>query len=133
MKLLLLSSLAMAQPAPLPISIPLNAVRASHDVPQLASTSALDCAAKRHAEDMAKAGLCGNVGTDGSTMQERAEDCGTEAHGQLIACGYSDPAKVVQAWMRDYQSRRILLNPDHIAIGTAHVKKTWVVVVQTNF
>lgn len=129
----LIITTAMAHAEPLPISIPINAVRASHDVPQLASTLELDCAARRHARDMHQAGLCRLRGTDNSTMKTRAESCGTEAHGELIACGFTDPEKAVKYLMRDREAQRIILNPDHIAMGTAHVGKTFVITFRTNF
>ena len=124
----LILTTAMAHAEPLPISIPINAVRASHDVPQLASTLELDCAARRHARDLAKSGRCDPLGSDGSTLQDRAAACGTQAWAQIIGCGYASSEAVVQDWARDPGSREILLDGDAIAMGTARVGKVWVVV-----
>ena len=128
----LLTSTALAQsPEPAPsLPIEINAVRQTFDVPQLVSTQGLDCAAQMHAVDLAKTNRCDNEGSDGSTFSERAELCGTEAHAQIVACGFLNPKPVVERWVRDRMSRQIILNADNLAMGTAHVGNKWVIIFQ---
>ena len=140
------SSLAFGQwqPAP-PIPEPLpppysgidvmqeavNKVRELYNVPLLLSTRELFCAAETHAKDMHESRKCEHRGTDNSTVETRAKDCGTEAHAELIACGFMDAEMAVGRWMRDLRSRNIIVSEDNLAIGAAKYGTTWVVVFRT--
>jgi uncharacterized protein YkwD len=110
------------------LQIEINEVRAQNDLPLLLVTRELSCAAQRHARDLAQNRLCNQIGSDGSTLDQRARDCGTEAHAQLVGCGFELPETAIARWMRDSVGRKALLNPDNLAIGTAHVRDKWVVV-----
>ena len=140
------SSLAFGQwqpappiPEPVPTPYPgidvmqeaVNKVRDLYNVPLLVSTRELFCAADKHAKDMHEARKCEHRGTDNSTFETRAKDCGTEAHAELIACGFMEAQMVVGRWMRDLRSRNIIVNEDNLAIGSSHHGTTWVVVFRT--
>lgn len=139
---LLLASTAFAQwvpappadpiPTPYPgmddLQVEINEIRAQNDLPLIVSTRELACAADRHAKDLVKSRSCGHEGSDGSTFDQRAKDCGTEAYAELVGCGFELPQTVVARWMQDMRAKKILVNPDNIAIGTAHVSNKWVVV-----
>lgn len=124
-------------PTPYPgmdtMQVAVNDVRKLYKVPLLVSTIELNCAADKHAKDMHEARRCEHRGTDNSTFETRARDCGTEAHGELIACGFTDPEKAVKYLMRDWEAQPIILNGDHVAMGTAHVGRTWVITFRTSF
>ena len=123
-----------AEPVPTPypgvddLQVEINEVRAQNDLPLLVSTRELACAADRHAQDLLKSRACGHAGSDGSTFEQRAKDCGTEAQAELVGCGFELPQTAVARWMRDMMGKKILLNPDNLAIGTAHAGNKWVVV-----
>lgn len=139
---LLLASTAFAQwvpappaepvPTPYPgfdeLQVEINEVRAQNDLPLVVSTTELACAADRHAKDLVKSRSCSHAGSDGSTFEQRARDCGTEASAELVACGFELPETAVFRWMRDFMGKKILLDPKIAAIGTAHVGDKWVVV-----
>ena len=119
-------------PTPYPglddLQVEINEVRSQNDLPLLLSTKELTCAANRHAKDLMISRSCGHTGSDGSTFEERAKDCGTEAQAELVGCGFELPETAIFRWMRDFRGKKILLNPDNLAIGTAHVGDKWVVV-----
>lgn len=110
------------------MQVEINKVRKLYDVPLLVSTRELDCAASKHAKDMHEARKCDHRGTDNSTFEMRARDCGTEAHAELIACGFLEAKFALNRWMRDLRSRNIITSEQNLAVGTAHYGSTWVVV-----
>lgn len=137
-----LSQLAWGQvqapPIPHPVPTPypgmaelqseINLIRDIYNLPQLTSTIELDCASYRHARDLAYTNRCEHQGSDGSSFQRRAMDCGTVAQAQLIGCGFETAKGVVSNWMKDRRAARIILAEDNLAIGTAMIRDKWVVV-----
>ena len=123
-----------AEPVPTPypgfdtMQVAVNEVRDLYKMPLLVSTVGLNCAAEKHAKDMHEARRCEHRGTDNSTFETRARDCGTEAHAELIACGFLEAQMAVGRWMRDLRSRNIIVNEDNVAMGSANHGSTWVVV-----
>jgi uncharacterized protein YkwD len=126
-----------ADPTPTPypgfdtMQIAVNDMRELYKLPLLVSTIALNCAAEKHALDMHESRMCQHQGTDNSTFQTRARDCGTEAQAELIACGFLEAQMAVGRWMRDLRSRNIITSDDNVAIGSAKHGTTWVVVFRT--
>lgn len=113
------------------MQVSVNDVRKLYNVHLLVSTSQLNCAAEKHAKDMHEARRCEHRGTDNSTFETRAKDCGTEAHAELIACGFLEAQMAVGRWMRDLRSRNIIVSEDNLAMGSANYGSTWVVVFRT--
>jgi uncharacterized protein YkwD len=125
-----------ARPIPTPFPGPssmqweVNVMRTRYNVVNLSSTAELDCAAYRHAADLYASRVCRHTGSDGSTFPDRARDCNTDARSQLIACGFQRPETVISKWSADPLSKEILLDPDYVSLGSAHVGNVWVIVLQ---
>lgn len=140
--ILLCSTLSFAEPVPAP-PVPdlpddpgelsgtqwhINQARKKADAYELVSTRQLECAAKRHALDLALTRRCSNWGSDGSDFKTRAKICDTEASAEIVACGLSLPESAVKRWLEDMRTRDVLLDQRHIAMGAANVGDVWVVV-----
>lgn len=119
--------IALADPE---LGIEINAVRQMFNLPQLAQTAPLACAASMHSEDLASRDACTHTGKDGSTFQTRARRCKTVAVGEIVACGHSNAKKVVRDWMNDRISRAMILDPEAIAMGVARSDDKWVFLIQ---
>jgi uncharacterized protein YkwD len=117
-------------PGPSALSWEVNEIRTRFNVVNLTSTAELDCAAYRHAADLYASRVCRHTGSDGSTFPDRARDCNTDARSQLIACGFQRPDAVIRKWAADTLGKEILLDPDYIALGSAHVGNVWVLLLQ---
>jgi len=91
----------------------------------LSQTTKLTCAAKKHSEDMGTYKFCSHTGRYGSSPWDRARECGTEAHGEIIACGQSTPTQAVIAWMNSPAHRKLMLHPDFKSVGLGMHKNYW--------
>ena len=117
-------------PGPSALQVEINELRDQHNLYQLAETVELDCAAYKHAKDLYASGKCSHMGSDGSTFQVRARGCNTDAYAEIIACGFRLPRPVIERWIADRTSKSILISPDLVALGSAHVGNVWVVLFQ---
>ena len=92
----------------------INQRRASFGLAPLRTNAALRLASDVHVADMAGGGFCGHGGSNGSTPYDRMRDAGYSLpYGEIVACGQTTPASVVQAWMASTQGHRemILCSP----------------------
>lgn len=78
----------------------INKERVSRGHKRLKVDPKLNCAAQRHSNDVGPKKLCQHKGTDGSSPWKRAEDCGTRAFGENVACGQRTPRAAVDAWIK---------------------------------
>lgn len=127
------SSVALADtpfPGPSELAMEVNKVRAAHGLYQLTQVEPLICAANRHAKDLAQTLDCSHEGSDGSTWQSRAKDCGTRVKAEILACGYGQAVNVIKRWMNDKMSKAILLDDDAQAMGTAKVDDVWILLIK---
>ncbi len=87
----------------------------------LYTNASLRAAAARHSGDMASVGFCGHGGSDGSAPFDRMRDAGYGApYGEIVACGHTSPAAVVQAWMGSSAHRAIILCTTCTEIGAGY-------------
>jgi thermitase len=88
----------------------INRERATYGLPGLLTHSALRQASQRHSNDMALSLACRHDGSDGSSPYTRMRDAGySSPYGEIVACGQTSPAAVVQAWMNSEGHRAIIL------------------------
>ncbi|GGM20145.1 CAP domain-containing protein [Dactylosporangium sucinum] len=77
----------------------------------------LRTAARAHSADMAAGDFTGTKGSDGSNPSERAQRAGFSGfQNELVAKG-GDAGDVVKRWLRDDNSRDVLVNCDITSIG----------------
>lgn len=105
----------------------LNKARADNGQIQLLTVPHLLCAAKKHAQDIAVRQVCSHTGSDGSRFFERARQCGGEAYGEIIGCGYTTSESVVNGWLKSPGHRAILLDSKVVAFGGYRSGNYWVV------
>jgi len=96
-----------------------NQERARHGCAPLAISAQLSAAADRHSSDMALNDRFSHTGSDGSTMQSRAQDAGYNYRrlAENIAVGQATPEDVVNAWMSSTGHRQSILNCELREIG----------------
>lgn len=117
-------------PGPAVLQSEINDERELAEVPLVLSISNLDCAAKKHAEDLFRTGRCTHTGSDGTSFDERARQCQSYARVEMIACGFNRPGNVMKRWMADPANKAMILNDDLMAMGSANVGNVWVVLFQ---
>jgi uncharacterized protein YkwD len=124
-----------SKPEPTPTPYPgenkiltaINAARALKGLPKVYEDSFLDCAAIIHAKDIAPRKICGHVGSDGSQFWQRAQKCGGQALGEIVACGYPDEKGAVQGWDRSPGHAAIMYG-DYARVGVGEVNGFYVAV-----
>ncbi len=86
----------------------------------------LNCAVRRHSDDVGSVGECSHTGTDGSTPGSRVTDCGGPGWtGEIIACGQGTPESAVQAWINSPGHNEIMFTPTQVHIGVAMHNNYW--------
>jgi uncharacterized protein YkwD len=106
-----------------------NAARQARGLSTVLTSSALDCAALRHARDISRMNVCGHVGSDGSQFWQRAQACGAQgASGEIVACGYPSSRTAVTGWTNSPGHAAIMYDPGQKFMGTAVVNNFYVVV-----
>lgn len=106
----------------------INYERSKRGLFGLANDPALMCAARIHAIDVAKTGLCTHIGSDLSQFWQRAKKCGGVASGEVIACGQVDAISVVEAWSKDAAHAQIIYDPKQRFVGGYMKDNYWVVI-----
>lgn len=84
-------------------------------------------AAQLHSEDMFDNGYMGHVGSDGSTLVDRANRQGYEwsALGENVAYGYTSPASVVTGWLNSPGHCANIMNPSFTELGVGLEGTYW--------
>jgi len=106
----------------------LNMIREWYDCEKLVLYERLECAAVTHSNDIGENRICSGKGTDGSTMDSRADRCATVAFGQFVACGHTSAKAAVYSWTKDYSNRKFVLDPRLKKIGVGMHNNYWTVV-----
>lgn len=98
--------------------------------PRLALERRLTRAAELHTHDMLTNGFLGHVGTDGSTVGQRATRQGYAwwAVGENVAMGYGSVQDVMQAWMESPSHCSALMEPSFTELGGAEQGGFWTLV-----
>jgi uncharacterized protein YkwD len=104
--------------------------RQSAGLPPYRADDALDCAARMHAQDMARNDYFSHDSPDGRTFVDRARSAGYDGAplGENIALS-STPASVVAMWMDSDGHRANLLSQEANEIGVGNEGDLWVVVI----
>ncbi len=105
----------------------INAARAVKGLPKVVEDTRLNCAAIAHAKDIAPRNICGHVGSDGSQFWQRAQKCGGQALGEIVACGYLDEKGAVQGWDQSPGHAAIMYG-DYRKVGVGEVNGYYVAV-----
>lgn len=126
-----------SQPSPTPypgdvysLGAEINEARAARGLNPVMILPALNCAAKRHADDVGAKRVCGHYGSDGSSPWDRARDCGTSANGEIVACGQGDANAAVGAWTLSPGHAAIMYDPGQKQMGVAMYQNYWVAIFQ---
>lgn len=106
----------------------INAARKSRGLSEVKVEIALNCAAKRHADDIGVKKICGHYGTDGSSPWDRAKSCGTSADGEIVACGQGSPKAAVDAWTTSPGHAAIMYAPNQTVVGVGMLNNYWVAI-----
>ncbi|WP_231988630.1 CAP domain-containing protein [Mycobacterium sp. 1274761.0] len=105
----------------------INATRAANGCGPVAPNPELTASATRHATDMLHNGVREHVGSDGSTVVQRATDAGYTPYaaiGEVVfwSTGYgNDPANAVNWWMNSPGHRAIITNCSLTEAGFSEV------------
>ena len=101
-----------------------NRERSAYGLAPLRIDAAVDQAAQRHADDMARSGVLMHRGTDGSDAGGRLVRAGYRyrAYGENIAQGHQSVAEVVAAWMASPTHRRTMLDPALADLGVGYAR-----------
>lgn len=116
-------------PGPSALQVEINQVRVQYDLPQVVSPYGLDCAAIDHAKDLASHQMCGHIGSNGSSLDDRAATCNTTATSEWIVCGASNSKDAIASLLTQPEFKNKLIDPRLLAVGTARAKDVWVVVL----
>jgi uncharacterized protein YkwD len=106
----------------------INSARKSRGLSEVKVELQLNCAAKRHADDIGVKKICGHTGSDGSSPWDRARDCGTSADGEIVACGQGSPKAAVDAWTMSPGHAAIMYAPNQTVIGVGMLNNFWVAI-----
>jgi uncharacterized protein YkwD len=97
-----------------------NQYRASVRLATLAIDTRLICAAETLAQDIGPIDRCSHIGSQGDNFRQRLAACGYSAHAnEMLACRYSSPEKVMNAWIRDGRNRVVLVQRYWKTLGCA--------------
>ena len=101
-----------------------NAQRSANGAPPLTLCGTLMRAAQAHSEDQAAHQSMTHIGSDGSSMTDRAVRAGYAGWNRLaenVAAGYPDIPSVMAGWMGSTGHRANLLEPasTHLGVGQA--------------
>ncbi|MCX7791833.1 MAG: CAP domain-containing protein [Chloroflexaceae bacterium] len=101
----------------------LNAERARAGCQPLSLEPRLMQAAQQHSEDMAVNNFVGHLGSNGSTLVQRANAVGYtwSALAENVAAGYATPEAVMAGWMRSDGHRQNILNCRYVHVGIGYV------------
>lgn len=87
-------------------------------VPPLSMSAVLTQAAERHAGDLSRTGRASHVGSDGSTVTQRAAAYGRPV-GENVAAGQVDLAQVMREWLASDGHCQNVMNPYAKQFGAA--------------
>lgn len=99
----------------------INAVRQSSGVAPVALDSNLIASAATHARDMSVQNRPWLFGSDGSSPLDRARRAGFTGPllGEVISESYETELETLAAWMKDADTRKVILDPNARRIGFA--------------
>ena len=96
-----------------------NALRTSSGVGKVSLNSRLNAAAATHSRDMSIQNRPWHFGSDGSSPLDRVKRVGYSGQlsGEIISETYETELETLSAWMKDKNTRRVLLDADATELG----------------
>lgn len=96
-----------------------NAFRAERGLRPVQVSAQLIAAARTHARDMSVQKRAWHFGSDGSSPKDRAERAGYTGFvlGENISESYDSEFELMQSWLRDPVTSRVMSNPRATEIG----------------
>lgn len=97
----------------------LNAYRATNGMGPVRLSSQLTAAARTHARDMSVQERAWHFGSDGSSPRDRADRAGFSGRvlGENISESFDDDVTLIQSWINNPVTRRVLLVPSADTVG----------------
>lgn len=97
----------------------INVLRTAQGLPGLEYSAELDAAAQRHASSILSQQRAWHFGLDGSSPIDRVSQAGFVGRlvGENVSESYENDQITLQAWLRDPNSRAIILDPNARFIG----------------
>jgi uncharacterized protein YkwD len=98
-----------------------NAIRRASGLSQLSFSAELNAAALTHSRDMSVQNRPWHFGSDGSSPLLRAQRVGFRGRflGELISETFETELQTISAWMKDPNTRSVLLEPGALLMGFA--------------
>ncbi|WP_112321008.1 CAP domain-containing protein [Oceanibium sediminis] len=98
-----------------------NAFRSTQGQPPVRLNAQLTAAAATHARDMSVQERAWHFGSDGTSPQDRATRAGYAGRvlGENISESFDDEVEVLQSWLNDRFTRRVMLAPEADTVGFA--------------
>lgn len=114
-------SAEQAQAIPFRTLDAINALRRATNTPQVQFSAALNAAALTHSRDMSMQNRPWHFGSDGSSPLLRAQRVGYAGRflGELISETFESELQTISAWMKQADTRSVLLDPEAREIGFA--------------
>jgi len=104
----------------------INAERVERGLGTVALRADLNCAAKRHSNDVGTTQTCSHTGSDGSDPGTRVADCGGAGWtGEILACGQTTPQQAVDGWIGSPGHNAIMFTPGQRFIGVGMHNNFW--------
>lgn len=96
-----------------------NLLRAQSNAGPLTINPQLNAAAQAHARDMSAQNRAWHFGSDGSSPLDRVQRQGYAGHliGENISETYENDVATLAAWMRERDTRDVLMDPDGRDLG----------------
>ncbi len=98
-----------------------NAIRRASGLTQLQFDAALNAASLTHSRDMSVQNRPWHFGSDGSSPLARVQRLGYQGRflGELISETFETEIQTVSAWMKDPNTRGVLMDPEAMRMGFA--------------
>lgn len=96
-----------------------NEARRALGLEDVALSPQLEAAARTHARDMSGQRRVWHFGSDRSSPIDRVSRSGFDGHliGENIAETFENDAEILEAWLREHNSRSTILHPDARMVG----------------
>jgi uncharacterized protein YkwD len=96
-----------------------NALRSSSEAGEVSLNSRLNAAAATHSRDMSIQNRPWHFGSDGSSPLDRVKRVGYlgQLSGEIISETYETELETLSAWMKDKNTRRVLLDSNARELG----------------
>ncbi len=103
-----------------------NAFRAENGMGPVQVSPELTAAARTHARDMSVQKRAWHFGSDGTSPKDRADRAGYRGQvtGENISESFDDEFTLIQSWLSDPSTRRVMANPRSNEIGFGWYQET---------